>query len=59
MPSELRSVEVNSSSESEGIVLAGYAGDSGNCASSEGPQIHWSDEDEESVPLGVVVVVVV
>ena len=36
MPPELRCVGLNSCSESEGITFGGYAGDSGDCTSSEG-----------------------
>ena len=52
-PPGLRCVEVNNnSSESEGMILGGYAGYSGDCASSEGSQIEQSDdEDEETEPL--------
>ena len=51
MPPELRCVELNSISESEGMVFEGYAGDSGDCTSSEGSQIEWSNDNEKAVPL--------
>ena len=54
IPQELRCVELNRSSETEGMIFRGHVCDSDGCTSYEGTQMDWSDdEDEEAVLYSV------